>query len=340
MQSKHAGIFKCLTAWVRYRSNTTKITWVKGHSGVKGNEEADRLAAEGSRLPSESDTLDLGAPTGLVPSGAKLAALSQKDLYRAILKLRPPLPRRSSEVNVGRVQACATEAYGTAPTPESVWKSTRHRDLTKKTREFLWKCMYDAFKIGKFWSRIEGYEQRGICSSCGAEETMEHILTECSAPGREQVWGLANRLWKMRADSDLPLNYRALLGCSLPNFRKTNDRPDKGLNRLFRIVVSESMYLIWKLRCERTIAWEGDPTRQHAPYEIHNKWLQAINARLRMDSVQTNKKIFKKKVIQPRLVLQTWDGCLKDGLHEERNWCGKTGVLVGIAPKHPPGRNR
>ena len=44
-----------------------------------------------------------------------------------------------------------------------------------------------------------------------------------------------------------------------------------------------------------------------------------------MDSVQTNKKIFKKKVIKPKLVLQTWDKCLKNNLHETRNWCGKTG---------------
>ena len=91
------------------------------------------------------------------------------------------------------------------------------------------------------------------------------------------------------------MNYGAILGCCLSNSRKENDNLDKGLIRLFRIIVSKSMYMIWKIRCERTITWGGDPTKVHSAHEIHNELLQAINIHLRMDSVQTNSKIFKKK---------------------------------------------
>jgi hypothetical protein len=100
------------------------------------------------------------------------------------------------------------------------------------------------------------------------------------------------------------------------------------------------MYMIWKIRCKRTITWQNDPTKTHSEYEIHNKWLQTINTWLKMDSIQTNTKIFKKKSIDPKIVLKTWKRCLKDDLLNTNNWCGKTGVLVGIAPKRPPGRNR
>jgi len=169
---------------------------------------------------------------------------------------------------------------------------------------------------------------------------MEHILTECNAPGRKQIWALANELWRKISESNLPTLFGSLIGCGLSKFKKQNGKADPGLNRLYRIIVSELMYMIWKIRCERTIAWGNDPTKTHSPHEIHNKWLQAINARLKMDSVQTNTKIFKKKTIKAKTVLKTWKNCLKDNVHETKNWCGKTGVLVGIAPKRPPGRNR
>jgi hypothetical protein len=65
------------------------------------------------------------------------------------------------------------------------------------------------------------------------------------------IWALANELWKKRSPTPIPDNYGALLGCCLSNFKKANGKPDQGLNRLFRIIVSESMYLIWLIRCER-----------------------------------------------------------------------------------------
>ena len=190
LHAKHADLFKSITAWMRYRSNTTKITWVKGHSGIKGNEEADKLANLGARKEIDHQTPNLDAPVNTVPSGAKLATLSQKDLYRGIKKANPPTLRTNTETNLGRIQACAAETYRTNPTPSTIWRTTKHKDLTKKTREFIWKRIHNAFKIGKFWKNIPNYEQRGICPKCEVEESMEHILMECTAPGREQIWPL------------------------------------------------------------------------------------------------------------------------------------------------------
>jgi len=114
---------------------------------------------------------------------------------------------------------------------------------------------------------------------------MEHILLECDTPGGAQMWKLANKLWSMRSDKPLPKTYGGLLGCALAVHTKGNGRPDTGLNRLFRIIMSESIRLIWKLRCERRIAGKHHPER-----EIHNRWVRAMNARLTLDNLSTNRK--------------------------------------------------
>ena len=137
MHQTHAPLFKVITSWVRYRSNTTQPVWVKGHNRTKGNEEADRLAGEGALKDTPTPEIDLSQPTQNILSGTKLSTLTQRDFYRGIKKRNPPPPRRTSKINLGRIQVCAEEHYDTSPTFESIWKVTKHKDLTKKTREFL-----------------------------------------------------------------------------------------------------------------------------------------------------------------------------------------------------------
>jgi hypothetical protein len=145
--------------------------------------------------------------------------------------LHREIPRKSMEANLGRIKACAEAYYDIIPTQEAVWKSTRHKDLTRKTRVFLWRSTHDAFKIEKSWKNIENPEHRGLCSHGGTEGPTGHILTEFTAPGREQVWSLANELWLRKSPNPIPTNYSALLGCGLASFKKTNDTPEPGRSR-------------------------------------------------------------------------------------------------------------
>ena len=50
------------------------------------------------------------------------------------------------------------------------------------------------------------------------------------------------------------------------------------------------------------------------------------------DSLSTNARKFGKKATKAKLVPQTWEGSLLNNNELPRNWCGKRGVLVGIAP--------
>ena len=76
-------------------SNITRFVWIKGHSRIDGNKEADKLAREGVESEPSSERLELTYPPNKIPTGAKLAALSQADLYSCVRKRKKLKPRES-----------------------------------------------------------------------------------------------------------------------------------------------------------------------------------------------------------------------------------------------------
>ncbi|KAH6905509.1 hypothetical protein BKA70DRAFT_1107476, partial [Coprinopsis sp. MPI-PUGE-AT-0042] len=109
------------------------------------------------------------------------------------------------------------------------------------------------------------------------------------------------------------------------------------------LLVSEAVHLIWQLRCEWRIEHEGDAAKVCARTHIRNKWLLAINRRLRHDRILTNSKAYGKKAKKPRTVEETWTMVLDEASANilPPDWVINTGVLVGIGKaKRPPGRNR
>ncbi|KAJ7497835.1 hypothetical protein B0H11DRAFT_1696870, partial [Mycena galericulata] len=185
----------------------------------------------------------------------------------------------------------------------------------------------DAHRIGKFWTHIPGFEDRAECHACGEVESMEHILLNCRKPGRAKVWELAETLWKSKHPKWPTLSMGTLMGCALTVFTDENGRILPGANRLYRIIITESIYLIWKTRCDSVIGRAGEPVPE---IETQNKWVSVINERLKIDCALTNERKYGKQAsVAPTLVLQTWSNTLKDEHKLPENWLREPEVLVG-----------
>ncbi|KAJ7913072.1 RnaseH-domain-containing protein [Mycena leptocephala] len=167
--------------------------------------------------------------------------------------------------------------------------------------------------------------------------------------GSQRIWELVKKLWAKKSQNWPTLSVGAILGCSLGSFI-TEGRKSPATARLYKILISESTHLIWKLRCEFVVGREGiEPASKQ---EVHNRWVHTINERLKIDRNLTDVVRYGKQYyFAPSVVLETWKGVLEDEDHLPDNWLRGPGVLVGIAPKRsqrspslPPvgrrGRNR
>ncbi|KAK0436549.1 hypothetical protein EV421DRAFT_1681426, partial [Armillaria borealis] len=68
------------------------------------------------------------------------------------------------------------------------------------------------------------------------------------------------------------LRYGMIMGVALVNFKDEEDVPIKGANRLYRILITESA---WLMRNERGIGKEDNPNEWRSQQEIHNRWLSS-----------------------------------------------------------------
>ena len=89
--------------------------------------------------------------------------------------------RHTTHVNLERVLATFVADLRFEPTAESVWRSIRSPDLARSRRDFLWKLLHGAYRVGGYWENVPSFGHRAVCAVCGVTETMEHILLECDA---------------------------------------------------------------------------------------------------------------------------------------------------------------
>ena len=184
---KHGPLFRCTPAWIRARTATTTLQWVKGHAGIEGNKEADKLAAEGTRKDPDSNEIDLKIPADTMTTGAALAKVSQSLIYQHLTNSEG-IDRTATTWSLEKIKATTKEIFGITPTDEAIWKGIRNKDIMKKIRDFLWKHTHRIYRLGKFWDHIPGYKARAERPMCGQYDTFKHVVTNCDLIERVTIW--------------------------------------------------------------------------------------------------------------------------------------------------------
>ena len=306
--------FKRAAYLLRRRTARTKFKWVKGHNGDLGNEMSDQLAKQ-EAMKTTPDNLTLEIPAYFDQQGAKLARVTQAIAYRGIQERKEKKQRRSTVINLEKVWSDIELSVGTQEPDKAIWNHIRKTPIRPKIQQFFFKTLHEAHKIGRFWLNIPTLEERCFCQTCNDDETMEHILTTCEHPARKLIWNSAEKLWPHGEDTWLRISMGTIIGCNALAVETLQEKKDEsgqthltkqhdpGATRLLKIVLSESAYLIWTLRCKRSIHGKERTDR-----EIEVIWLKVINNRLSEDKTTATKVLRKEQ--HTTMVRNTWDRAL------------------------------
>ncbi|KZV66450.1 hypothetical protein PENSPDRAFT_548051, partial [Peniophora sp. CONT] len=263
--------------------------------------------------------------------GIPLLKCSQKSLYTLIMRGREIKDRPETTVNLEIARHAAHANNGSYPPDKEIWAQTRNPALHRKDQELLWKSLHDGYKIGRYWERMTNPDMnnRAHCSGCDEDrETMQHIITECTAPGQQEIWEEASKLWAHYGHGSWPKGdkYGTILAAGLMRFENEGER-DEGAERGTIIISSTAWRCIWNVRCRRTIpGTESEEERQTSPEEARARFWKAMNSRFAIDR-NTTHKTYGKLAAKEALVHDTWHRLLDE---PKDDWLQKgTGVLVG-----------
>ncbi|EPS93460.1 hypothetical protein FOMPIDRAFT_8415, partial [Fomitopsis schrenkii] len=280
----------------------------------------DELASIRTSREARRDALRNGSLQLLQPieraafrlSGAKLGALTQATAYKGIRELTAPPPRTSTTTTIAAIRGHLHNIPDAEDEEHDIWKGIRLQDIRWTVTDFLWKGIHEAHRIGKFWLKIPGHEDRALCTRCHKRDSLDHILLHCSETGQETIWTLAKAAWERKGVDWTPIRLHDILAIGPRSRALVRDKPTPGhLARFWRILVSESAHLVWRLRCERVVGHAGDENWRHSEESVATRWFAAMNTRLRQDATGTNSKYGRIHQENPSgLVLHTWQHVL------------------------------
>ncbi|KZV94826.1 hypothetical protein EXIGLDRAFT_715325 [Exidia glandulosa HHB12029] len=265
--------------------------------------------------------------------------MSQKRAHKIIklISANKTPPRKATTAELAKTQRAISALNGTAPTEEQLWANLRSKDVSRSIQNFQWKGLHAAHKVGTYFADMPSpWKELAECPRCNTTESMEHILFECTDPARETIWALAKETLAQKMGSCPDISIGTVWGCASAVFEGEEKEEAMANARAFRIIVSESAFLIWKARCERRIQHEDEPDWEMTVLEATNRWKAAINKRIAIDRALTNKRRHKRRALETQTVFLTWCDILEHEESLDKDWPWRPGVLVGIGT----GRNR
>ncbi|EJD46549.1 hypothetical protein AURDEDRAFT_63155 [Auricularia subglabra TFB-10046 SS5] len=273
---KDAKIMRCTAAALRSRPAGTSFVLLT-KKAARDNED-HRIAywlAEAAMHDPQREKLSMSHLIPFDRPGREVVGITQKEAHREIRRWssmdRPA--RRRTVTNLALIKHMIKVCFGWSPSDTQIWKSIQSKDMSRGARVFIWKGIHGGHKVGDYFSKMpRPWADFAKCPTCGCTESMHHILFECPDHGQKVVWELVRTFLRHKAVEDFtPNNLGLIWGCALVTPGVGGSR-NSGADRAYRKVVSESAFLIWKMRCEKRIEYRDNPDWKLPDRAVIARW--------------------------------------------------------------------
>ena len=196
---------------------------------------------------------------------------------------------RTSAENISRTQLTLKTLTSTSPTPAQIWNTIlRNRShAPPNIRSFVWKITQNSLKIGSYWLRINGYENRGKCT-----ESINHILFTCPLNQVNTVWSVAENLCKRKS---IPwpdgMNASHIIVAPLLKTRNQEGETRAGASRFLTMIILECVWTIWKMRCKRILGNDQPDDKGITVTKALNSIKAVLNEHLHKDIPYKHKEV-------------------------------------------------
>ena len=313
---RNERMWKMVLRKLRKRGNETKIKIINQESRKK--EKINRMK---EKLINEEDLgyveIKIGRENAFNKSGAKLWSMTQKMAYELIVKEKSELPGGTrTEINLMKIEESMRER-GKRISREEIWKGLE-KVYSPQIADFMWKMIHGRIKCGPFFRFIPNWQEKEFCT-CGASETIEHILLGCKDSGQVELWELVKGKWKQETGNEMNgINIGIIMGVGGMEIEKAQKLQQRPARDLFRKLIWLTTWVIWKERNDRIFN-----EKEISPKRLKKKWLKEMRKEIRIDLWEKTEAKAKKKKIE----MWTTNGTFAEIKEDER---GRKRIIVKI----------
>lgn len=95
-------------------------------------------------------TVDTDTDLVFMSPGMLLKCGSQCLFTKVVKSLNNSSYRKGTMTNLDRIRCCISDEFGFMPSDKATWTSIRSANIHRLSRNFLWKCIHNIFRVGSF----------------------------------------------------------------------------------------------------------------------------------------------------------------------------------------------